>query len=228
MVRPKRLTLPFCTAVLTEAGKRQLLTRPELAHDPAPITVIPCCVDFAHFPLADQGSREAARNKLGLGEEGQVLVYLGSLGSWYMLGEMLDFFKVFAARHPHSRFLFVTTDDAQAIRQAALDRGIDPDAVLVQPATREEVPQLMAAADLMSLHGAITLKGGRVEQSNFPNYDVLRMADCPAIEVHLVESGWEHLGGVGEPGTPPIAPAVANAVFAATGKRVRELPIRLG
>jgi isoquinoline 1-oxidoreductase beta subunit len=79
-----------------------------------------------------------------------------------------------------------------------------------------------------ALHGEITLKGGRVEQANFPSYEMLRMADCPKIEVHLVESGWEHLGGVGEPGTPPIAPAVANAVFAATGQRIRKLPIRLG
>lgn len=78
-----------------------------------------------------------------------------------------------------------------------------------------------------ALHGEITLKGGRVEQANFPSYEMLRMADCPKIEVHLVESGWEHLGGVGEPGTPPIAPAVANAVFAATGQRIRKLPIRL-
>jgi isoquinoline 1-oxidoreductase beta subunit len=78
-----------------------------------------------------------------------------------------------------------------------------------------------------ALHGEITLKDGRVEQSNFPSYEMLRMADCPKIEVHLVESGWEHLGGVGEPGTPPIAPAVANAVFAATGQRIRRLPIRL-
>jgi isoquinoline 1-oxidoreductase beta subunit len=78
-----------------------------------------------------------------------------------------------------------------------------------------------------ALHGEITLKGGRVEQANFPSYEMLRMANCPKIEVHLVESGWEHLGGVGEPGTPPIAPAVANAVFAATGQRIRKLPIRL-
>jgi isoquinoline 1-oxidoreductase beta subunit len=78
-----------------------------------------------------------------------------------------------------------------------------------------------------ALYGEITLKDGRVEQANFPDYDMLRMADCPAIETHIVESGWEHLGGVGEPGTPPIAPAVANAVFAATGQRLRKLPLRL-
>jgi len=78
-----------------------------------------------------------------------------------------------------------------------------------------------------ALHGEITLKGGRVEQSNFHDYEMVRMADCPKIETHIVQSGWEHLGGVGEPGTPPIAPAVANAVFAATGQRLRRLPLRL-
>ena len=100
-------------------------------------------------------------------------------------------------------------------------RAINPDTVAAQ--MESGIVYGLSAA----LHGAITLKGGRVEQANFPAYEVVRMADCPAIEVHLVESGWEHLGGVGEPGTPPIAPAVANAVFAATGQRVRELPIRL-
>ncbi|MGB3936250.1 MAG: molybdopterin cofactor-binding domain-containing protein, partial [Burkholderiales bacterium] len=79
-----------------------------------------------------------------------------------------------------------------------------------------------------ALHGEITLKGGRVEQGNFGDYPMLGMADCPAIAVEIVESGWEHLGGVGEPGTPPVAPALANAVFAATGKPVRRLPIRAG
>ena len=78
-----------------------------------------------------------------------------------------------------------------------------------------------------ALYGEISLKGGRVEQGNFDDYPMLRLQDCPAIAVEIVESGWQHLGGVGEPGTPPVAPAVANAVFAATGKPVRRLPIRL-
>lgn len=76
-----------------------------------------------------------------------------------------------------------------------------------------------------ALHGAITLKRGRVEQSNFHDYPVLRINEMPEVKVHIVPSS-EPPGGVGEPGTPPIAPAVCNAIFAATGKRVRSLPIR--
>ena len=78
-----------------------------------------------------------------------------------------------------------------------------------------------------ALHGEITLADGAVQQSNFPDYDAVRLADAPAMDVHLVDSGASTLGGVGEPGTPPIAPAVANAVFAATGQRLRALPLRL-
>ncbi len=78
-----------------------------------------------------------------------------------------------------------------------------------------------------ALHGRITIKGGAVEQANFPDYDAVRMADMPAVETILVESKDAPLGGVGEPGTPPIAPAVGNAIFAATGKRLRNLPFEL-
>jgi isoquinoline 1-oxidoreductase beta subunit len=75
-----------------------------------------------------------------------------------------------------------------------------------------------------ALKGAITIDQGRVQQSNFNDYDMLRLAEMPVVEVYLVPST-EAPGGVGEPGTPPIAPAVANAIFAATGKRIRKLPI---
>jgi isoquinoline 1-oxidoreductase beta subunit len=75
-----------------------------------------------------------------------------------------------------------------------------------------------------ALHGAITLKDGRVEQSNFHDYPILRLGEMPEVEVHIVESK-EKSGGIGEPGVPPIAPAVANAVFALTGKRIRRLPM---
>lgn len=77
-----------------------------------------------------------------------------------------------------------------------------------------------------ALHSEITLNEGRVEQSNFTDYPVLRMNEMPHIEVHIVPSA-EPPTGVGEPGTPVVAPAVANALFAATGERLRQLPFRL-
>jgi len=75
-----------------------------------------------------------------------------------------------------------------------------------------------------ALYGEITFEKGRVQQSNFHDYQILRMNEAPEIEVSIINSG-KPMGGAGEPGTPPIAPAVANAIFAATGKRVRKLPI---
>jgi isoquinoline 1-oxidoreductase beta subunit len=75
-----------------------------------------------------------------------------------------------------------------------------------------------------ALYGEITLKRGRVEQANFDTYPMLHMAQMPKISVSIIE-GAEQPGGIGEAGTPAIAPAVANAVFAATGKRLRSLPI---
>jgi isoquinoline 1-oxidoreductase beta subunit len=77
-----------------------------------------------------------------------------------------------------------------------------------------------------ALYGEITIKAGAVEQGNFPDYEMLRLAEAPLVQTFIVPSG-EFPGGVGEPATPPIAPAVANAVFKLTGKPVRSLPIRL-
>jgi isoquinoline 1-oxidoreductase subunit beta len=97
------------------------------------------------------------------------------------------------------------------------------------------VNPLMIAAQMESgiafglgavLHSALHLKDGRVQESNFHDYQVLRLDEMPAVEVHIVPSR-EKSGGVGEPGVPPIAPAVANAVFTLTGQRLRELPLQL-
>src|SRR5438445_10131025 len=76
------------------------------------------------------------------------------------------------------------------------------------------------------LYGEITLKDGRVQQTNFHDYPVVRMNEAPRIDMHLVKSD-EKPGGIGEPATALIGPAVANAVFAATGVRLRKLPLRL-
>ncbi|HXV40779.1 MAG TPA: xanthine dehydrogenase family protein molybdopterin-binding subunit, partial [Steroidobacteraceae bacterium] len=77
-----------------------------------------------------------------------------------------------------------------------------------------------------ALYGRIDLREGRPQQSNFHDYRVLRLAEMPQVEVHIVPSA-EKPGGVGEPGVPPIAPAVANALFALTGRRLRELPLKV-
>jgi len=78
-----------------------------------------------------------------------------------------------------------------------------------------------------ALWGEITLKNGRVEQSNFDNYRVVRMDEAPKIAVEIVKSG-EAPGGVGEPGTSVVMPAVLNAVHAGTGVRLRKLPVDVG
>jgi len=95
----------------------------------------------------------------------------------------------------------------------------------VNPNTIEAQMQGAIAFGLTAaLKGAITIDKGRVQQSNFNDYEILRLAEMPVVEVYIVPSN-EAPGGVGEPGTPPIAPAVGNAIFAATGKRIRKLPI---
>ncbi len=105
---------------------------------------------------------------------------------------------------------------------AAIDCGI-----CINPAgVRAQIESGIVFGLSAALYGEIGIQGGRVRQSNFHDYPILRMNEMPKIEVHIADSA-EKSGGVGEPGTPPIAPAVANAVFAATGKRLRSLPLRL-
>jgi glycosyltransferase involved in cell wall biosynthesis len=131
---------------LTEAGERILLDRRGGATGP-PITVIPCCVDFAAFPPVSKAERAKARGELGIDPSATVAAYLGSWGSWYLTGEMLDFFRVQIERDPGARFLIVSREPADQIRHEAQSRGIPPERIIVRPASRAEVPQLLAAAD---------------------------------------------------------------------------------
>ncbi len=103
----------------------------------------------------------------------------------------------------------------------AIDCGfaVNPDGV------RAQMEGGIAFGLTAALKGAITIDQGRVKQSNFHDYPMLRINEMPAVEVHLIQ-GSEELGGVGETGVPPAAPALCNAIFSATGKRVRKLPIR--
>ena len=116
----------------------------------------------------------------------------------------------------------VATDGTVRVHRviAAMDCGAVVNPNTVQAQIQSAVNFGLTAA----LYGEITLKGGRVEQTNFDTYQILRMNEAPTIEVHVVQSS-EAPGGMGEAGTSGIVPAVANAVFAATGKRLRKMPI---
>jgi isoquinoline 1-oxidoreductase beta subunit len=104
---------------------------------------------------------------------------------------------------------------------AAVDCGqvVNPDNVAAQ------IEGGIAFGLTAALKAEATLKAGRIQQSNFHDYPILQMNEMPVVEVYIVESD-QRPSGMGEMGVPPIAPAVANAVFAATGKRIRHIPIR--
>ena len=106
---------------------------------------------------------------------------------------------------------------------SAVDCGMTVNPEIVKRQIESAIVYGLSAA----LYGRITFKDGKVEQSNFHDYPVLRMDEMPRVEVHIAAST-EAPGGIGEPGLPPLAPALANAIFAATGKRLRKLPIDSG
>lgn len=105
---------------------------------------------------------------------------------------------------------------------AAVDCGIaiNPDVIAAQ------VEGAIGFAMSAVLRNRITLKDGVVEQSNFDDFEPTRIKEMPVVEVHIVPSA-EAPSGIGEPGLPPLAPSIGNAIFAATGKRVRSLPFEL-
>ncbi|HWG05884.1 MAG TPA: xanthine dehydrogenase family protein molybdopterin-binding subunit, partial [Beijerinckiaceae bacterium] len=119
----------------------------------------------------------------------------------------------------------VSSDGSVRVRRVvcAVDCGIpvNPDTI------RAQIEGAVVFGIAAALYGEITLKDGRVEQGNFDTYQVLRMSEAPAIEVYIIQSR-EAPGGMGEPGTSAIVPAIANAIFAATGKRLRRLPVDPG
>jgi isoquinoline 1-oxidoreductase beta subunit len=116
----------------------------------------------------------------------------------------------------------VAKDGAVRVRRVvcAVDCGtaINPDTV------RAQIESAVMFGTTAALYGEITLKDGRVEQANFDSYQILRINEAPAVEVHIVQNT-EPPGGLGEAGTSAIVPAVANAIFAATGKRLRKMPV---
>ena len=116
--------------------------------------------------------------------------------------------------------------EKNAIRVHRVVCAIDCGVAVNPEAVRAQMESGIAFGLGAALHSKLSFKDGRVQQSNFHDYQVLRLNEMPVVEVHIVRST-EKMGGAGEPGVPPIAPAVANAVAALTGQRLRELPLTL-
>jgi isoquinoline 1-oxidoreductase beta subunit len=116
----------------------------------------------------------------------------------------------------------VSRDGAVRVRRVVC--AVDCRTVVNPDTVRAQIQSAVIFGITAVLRGEITLKDGRVQQSNFHDYPLLRMNEAPAIEVYIVKSS-EPPGGMGEAGTSAIAPAVTNAIYAATGTRVRKLPV---
>lgn len=132
---------------LTEKGKEELTA--QYAVPPDKITVIPCCADMAHFDYhrITAEAKVKVRASLGISPRKKVLSYLGSLGGWYLTEEMLDFFAVMHRQEPDTLMLFITHDKKEGILSRAEARGIPREAVVVQPAARDEVPLLLSISN---------------------------------------------------------------------------------
>ncbi|MCA9795459.1 MAG: hypothetical protein KC910_26810, partial [Candidatus Eremiobacteraeota bacterium] len=130
------------------------------------IRVIPCCCDLSHFDPANLSDDLMARlcEELDLQGAQPILVYLGSLGTWYCLDPMLDFFKRLLKRHPRAIFLVLTHEPSATIEDRLANWGIPPEAIRVRAASRDEVPALLSLANI----GISFIKPARSKKASSP------------------------------------------------------------
>lgn len=138
------------TISLTHNAKNILHSWSAIAGQPVPVQVIPCCADLDLFNPQNVSREQVAdkKNTLGITPSATVLSYIGSIGTWYMLQEMLQFFKANLAANPHLIFLIITKDDAQTILQEANNAGIASDKIIITGASRNEMPLYISLCDV--------------------------------------------------------------------------------
>jgi glycosyltransferase involved in cell wall biosynthesis len=134
---------------LTHKGKEEILTWELPVKKNISVDVIPCCADFKHFSIEKitEQSLLPWKKRLGLVENDFVISYVGSLGTWYMLPQMMDFIKTASEKIAQLKFLIITTDAPQFALKAAKDSGVDHNQIIVMKADREEVPFLIALSN---------------------------------------------------------------------------------
>ena len=135
---------------LTEHARDIIHSWKEIKGNPIPIQVIPCCADLSLFDYHTVSAEKTAELKrsLSLSESDFVISYLGSMGTWYMLDEMLDFFKELLIKKPGAKFLIITPDEPATIETAAAAKNISKDKLVIRPASRAEVPLFLSLSDL--------------------------------------------------------------------------------
>ena len=133
---------------LTENGKNEMLSWPSTKPD-INIKVIPCCTNLALFNPADitEEIKENCRKKVGIQKDHFVLGYIGSIGTWYMLPEMMEYFRELQKEKPNAHFLFVTGEAPEQIEQVAREKGIDQKSISVISVLHHEVPHYIALMD---------------------------------------------------------------------------------
>jgi glycosyltransferase involved in cell wall biosynthesis len=134
---------------LTSKGKDIIHGWETIQNQPVDVEVIPCCADLDHFHPSqiDKSLQSDLKAKFNLSDDDFVITYLGSIGTWYLLDEMLDFFKVLVEKRPNSKFLFITTDKPETILNPAKEKGISAERVIISSAKREEVPTFLSLAN---------------------------------------------------------------------------------
>jgi len=138
------------TISLTEYARDTIHRWPEIKGNPIPIQVIPCCADLSLFDYHTVSKEKTAdlKKQLSISDGDFIVSYLGSIGTWYMLDEMLDFYNEVLSLKPNARFLFITPDEPKSIEKAAAGKNISADKLVIRQATRAEVPLFLSLSDM--------------------------------------------------------------------------------
>lgn len=137
------------TICLTQAAENEIYSWKHIQNNPVDITVIPCCADMDHFDPKRVTEEVKAQWKatLNIAPGERIISYVGSIGTWYMLDEMLDFFKILLESDPQMRFLFITRDEPAIIINKARQKNIEPEKIIVHSGSRDNMPALISLSD---------------------------------------------------------------------------------
>ncbi len=178
------------TISLTHLGKAEIERWVKKEKFQPKITVIPCCVDLQKFSwqTVKEEEQEALRKKYSWKKTDTLVVYLGSIGTWYLLEEMLDFFTCLQKNNPQAKLLFLTPDNPNVIRDKALARGIEEKSLTITMAAHHEVPQFLSLSNL----GLFFIKPSYSKKSSSPTKlaEILGMGVPVIANSNVGDANW--------------------------------------